>query len=160
MSIPIVHIYTMSPCLYHESLPIKPRAESVKMCDHSLFYDSKHHILPFERDGAVRISFTKDELVTLGIHEWNTTVFVEHTVNKYKVKEKRFMISHKYDKFLQHKEIILTDNFSMKVWLSVKLPKASLEDISHMVNYWDWFPVFQQSLEWGTSSSNVVKEFQ
>ena len=62
-------------------------------------------------------------------------MFVEHTVNKYKVKEKRFMISHKYDKFLQHKEIILTDNFSMKVWLSVKLPKASLEDISHMVNY-------------------------
>lgn len=61
--------------------------------------------------------------------------FDKNQVKEYNVKEQRFMICSKCDKFLEHKEILLTDNFSMKDWLSVKLPKASLEEISHMVNY-------------------------
>ena len=61
--------------------------------------------------------------------------FNTNQVKEYQVKEHRFMICHKCDKYLEHKEILLTDKFSMKDWLSVKLPKASLEEISHMVNY-------------------------
>ena len=70
--------------------------------------------------------------------KWNTYRFKnfdKNHVKEYEVKEQRFMIRFKCDKFLEHKEILLTDNFSMKYWLSVKLPKASLEEISHMVNY-------------------------
>ena len=66
---------------------------------------------------------------------WRFRNLNTNQVKEYKVKEQRFMICHKCDKFLEHKEILLTDNFSMKDWLSVKLPKASLEEISHMVNY-------------------------
>ena len=29
--------------------------ESLKKCQHSLFYDWKHHFKPFGRDGAVKI---------------------------------------------------------------------------------------------------------
>ena len=61
--------------------------------------------------------------------------FDKNQVKEYNVKEQRFMICSKCDKFLEHKEILLTDNFSMKDWLSVKLPQVSLEEISHMVNY-------------------------
>ena len=37
-------------------------------------------------------------------------------------------------KFLENKEIILTDNFSIKEWLSNMLSKYSSEEISHMAN--------------------------
>ena len=61
--------------------------------------------------------------------------FRKNQVKEYKVKKQRFMICHKCDKFLKHKEILVTDNFCMKDWLSVKLPDSSLEEISHMVNH-------------------------
>ena len=39
------------------------------------------------------------------------------------------------DKNIEFKEILLTNNFDMKDYLSVKFRDASLEEIAKMVNY-------------------------
>ena len=41
----------------------------------------------------------------------------------------------KCNKSIEFKEVLVTDNFDMKVYLSVKLPKSSLKEIDQMVNY-------------------------
>ena len=51
------------------------------------------------------------------------------------VKNKKFKLCIKCDKFIEFKEVLVTDNFDMKVYLSVKLPKSSLKEIDQMVNY-------------------------
>ena len=45
------------------------------------------------------------------------------------------MLCEKCHKIIEHKEILLTKNFDMKDFLSVRFRDASLEEIANMVNY-------------------------
>ena len=59
----------------------------------------------------------------------------KYQVKLHSLKEHRFMLCLNCDKNIELKEILLTNNFDMKDYLSVKFRDKSLEEIAKMVNY-------------------------
>ena len=56
-------------------------------------------------------------------------------VKQHSLKEHKFMLCLNCDKNIEFKEILLTNNFDMKDYLSVKFRDMSLEEIAKMVSY-------------------------
>ena len=59
----------------------------------------------------------------------------EKQVKLHNIKDHIFMLCQKCDKNIKHKEILLTENFDMKDFLSVIFRDKSLNKIAQMVNY-------------------------
>ena len=65
----------------------------------------------------------------------DTCKLEKYQVKLHEIKEHKFMLCEKCDKIIDHKEILLTKNFDMKDFLSVRFRDFSLEEIAKMVNY-------------------------
>ena len=60
-------------------------------------------------------------------------------ITVHEVENQKFKLCMKCDKIIEFKEVLVTDNFDMKVFLNVKRPKSSLKEFDQMVNPWEFF---------------------
>ena len=61
--------------------------------------------------------------------------FEDDQVKQHEINEHMFMLCLKCDKQIDHKEILLTENFDMKTFLSVRFRDTPMNEIDKMVNY-------------------------
>ena len=62
--------------------------------------------------------------------------FEDDQVKQHEIVEHMFMLCLNCDKQIYHKEIILSENFHMKTFLSVRFRDTLMKEIDKMVNYY------------------------